>query len=270
MGFNGVRKHQKIEDPRYLYWADRLGLLVWEEMPSAYRFTSRSIDRVTRQWLEILQRDLSHPCIVVWVPFNESWGVPNLPQSAAERTYVQALYYLTKTVDPTRPVVGNDGWEGVATDIIGIHDYEPRSERLAERYHTQRELATLLQRERPGGHVLALGTGPGTAQPIVLSEFGGIALAQGTQTWGYSLVQDAEELEYRYTALLRTVSGLQMLSGFCYTQFADTYQEANGLLYADRTPKFPLERIAAATCASVPEGYPGQTDVKTERQEAPE
>jgi beta-galactosidase/beta-glucuronidase len=79
MGFNGVRKHQKIEDPRYLYWADRLGLLVWAEMPSAYRFTRVAIERLTRQWIEAIERDYSHPCIAAWVPFNESWGVPNLP-----------------------------------------------------------------------------------------------------------------------------------------------------------------------------------------------
>ena len=78
MGFNGVRKHQKIEDPRYLYWADRLGLMVWEEMPSAYRFTRTAIKRTIREWGEAMERDYSHPCIVCWVPFNESWGVPEL------------------------------------------------------------------------------------------------------------------------------------------------------------------------------------------------
>jgi len=134
MGFNGVRKHQKIEDPRYLYWADRMGLLVWEEMPSAYRFTEDSIARLTRQWIDVVERDVSHPCIVAWVPFNESWGVPNLPDIASQRHYVQALYHLTKTLDPTRPVVGNDGWESVTTDIIGVHDYDESAERISARY----------------------------------------------------------------------------------------------------------------------------------------
>ena len=91
MGFNGVRKHQKIEDPRFLYWADALGLLVWEEMPSAYRFTRESIERLTREWTSAMQRDVSHPCIVAWVPFNESWGVPDLPDSPSQRHYVQAF-----------------------------------------------------------------------------------------------------------------------------------------------------------------------------------
>lgn len=121
MGFNGVRKHQKIEDPRFLYWADRLGLFVWEEMPSGYRYTRVSIERVTREWRAAMDRDASHPCVIAWVPFNESWGVPDLPDSPAQRHYVQALYHLTKTLDPTRPVIGNDGWESVATDITGIH-----------------------------------------------------------------------------------------------------------------------------------------------------
>src|SRR4051794_13787822 len=136
MGFNGVRKHQKIEDPRYLHWADRLGLLVWIEMPSAYRFTDRSIARLVKEWIDVVRRDMSHPCVVAWVPFNESWGVPNLPDSKPERHYVEAIYHLTKTLDPSRPVVGNDGWESVATDILGIHDYDGLPERLARRYAT--------------------------------------------------------------------------------------------------------------------------------------
>jgi len=134
MGFNCVRKHQKIEDPRYLYWADRLGLIVWEEMPSAYRFTTRTINRMVREWTEAIERDYSHPCVAVWVPFNESWGVPDLPSTRAHRHAVEALYHLTKTLDPTRPVVGNDGWESSATDIIGIHDYDADPDHLRARY----------------------------------------------------------------------------------------------------------------------------------------
>src|SRR3712207_3684567 len=149
MGFNGVRKHQKIEDPRFLYWADTLGLLVWEEMPSAYRFTPQSVDRLTREWAAVIQRDYSHPCIITWVPFNESWGVPDLPAIAAQRHYVQALYHLTKTLDAERPVIGNDGWESVATDIIAIHDYDDDPDRIARRYETDEVLPNLFRRERP-------------------------------------------------------------------------------------------------------------------------
>jgi hypothetical protein len=251
MGFNGVRKHQKIEDPRYLYWADRIGLLVWVEMPSAYRFTRESIERVTTEWLEVLRRDHSHPCIVVWVPFNESWGVPNLPDNPAHRDYVRALYHLTRTIDPSRPVVGNDGWESVATDVIGIHDYDSQPHRLANRYGSDEVLPALFRHERPAGRLLVLdrqAQHTHTDQPIVLSEFGGIAYSTGEQwSWGYSRCQTPEQLQQHYSDLLRAVNGLPVFCGCCYIQFADTYQEANGLLYPDRTPKFPLSDMARAT-----------------------
>jgi hypothetical protein len=246
MGFNGVRKHQKIEAPRFLYWADRLGLLVWEEMPSAYRFSKRSVERLTEQWMEILHRDVSHPCIMAWVPFNESWGVPNLPDSAPERNYVRALYYLTKTFDPSRPVVGNDGWESVATDIIGIHDYDPNYERMARRYVAHDVVPKLFKRERPAGRALVLEGHSRREHPIVLSEFGGIALSRESGAWGYTRAENVEAFQSALVKLLKTVRKLEALSGFCYTQFTDTYQEANGLLYADRTPKLPLEVIQRA------------------------
>jgi hypothetical protein len=247
MGFNGVRKHQKLEDPRYLYWADVLGLLVWAEMPSAYRFTKESVERVTSEWTAAIERDYSHPCVMAWVPVNESWGVPNLPDNPAERHYVQALYHLTHTLDPTRPVIGNDGWESVATDIIGIHDYDDDPLRLARRYGAHDELPRLFRRERPGGRLLVLEGDRHSELPIVLSEFGGIALSAREGTWGYSRAHDAEEFAGRYERLAQVVHSIGILSGFCYTQFADTYQEANGLLFADRRPKMPLPRIAAAT-----------------------
>ena len=246
MGFNGARKHQKIESPRFLYWADMLGLLVWEEMPSAYRFTRTSIDRLTREWTAAIMRDSSHPYIIAWVPFNESWGVPDLPDSPAQRHYVQALYHLTKTLDPSRPVIGNDGWESVATDIVGIHDYDDQPERIAKRYLVD-EIPRLFKRERPGGRLLLL-QGEVQDQPIMLTEFGGIAFSRDiTHTWGYSRGETEEDFAKRYLHLLKVVRALPVLAGFCYTQFADTYQEANGLLYADRTPKFPIEHIALAT-----------------------
>lgn len=253
LGFNGVRKHQKIECARYLYWADRLGLLVWEEMPSAYRYTTRSIERLTREWPQVIQRDSSHPCIIAWVPFNESWGVPDLPDSPAQRNYVQALYHLTKSLDPTRPVIGNDGWESIATDIIGIHDYDDQPERIGKRYGIHDIEAQLFKRERPGGRMLFVGGDAAWKHPIVLTEFGGIAFGKEKDIWGYSRSETELDLIERYSKLLETVRNLPALAGFCYTQFTDTYQEANGLLYADRTPKAPPEEIALATTGSRPD-----------------
>ena len=253
MGFNGVRKHQKIEDPRYFYWADRLGLLVWEEMPSAYRFTRTAIKRVVREWGEAIERDYSHPCIIVWIPFNESWGVPDLTSQDAQRQAVEALYHLTKTLDPTRPVIGNEGWESSATDIIGIHDYDNNLDHLRQRYGAEIVATELFDRRRPGGRVLTLDGFPHRGQPIMLTEFGGTAFQSQAKAdpgvasiWGYSKAEAQEEFAQMYEELLHTVIHTALFSGFCYTQFADTFQEANGLLNADRSPKIPLERIAAA------------------------
>jgi hypothetical protein len=259
MGFNGVRKHQKIEDPRYLYWADRLGLLVWEEMPSAYRFTDVAIRRTFREWTEAIDRDYSHPCVVVWVPYNESWGVPELPTMRQHRHAVEGLYHLTKTLDTTRPVIGNDGWESSATDIIGIHDYDPTPEHIRQRYGREVDPAQLFDRRRPGGRVLTLDGYPHRGQPIMLTEFGGIAYRRDVEAggvegepakerpWGYSTATTAEDFVARFRDLVVAVVETPLFSGFCYTQFADTFQEVNGLLNADRTPKIPLESIAAAT-----------------------
>ncbi|CAN5723452.1 hypothetical protein BH18ACI5_BH18ACI5_29520 [soil metagenome] len=216
MGFNGVRKHQKIEDPRYLYWADRLGLAVWEEMSSAYRFTPRSVERLTREWADVIARDISHPCIVSWVPINESWGVPNLPDNPRERHYVQALYHLTRTLDSTRPVIGNDGWESVATDIIGIHDYDDRPDRMRKRYLADEVLPRLFKRQRPGGRILVLEGQTHSEQPLMLTEFGGIAFSRDeSHSWGYARARSAEEFELAHRELLDVVRNLQVLSGFC-------------------------------------------------------
>jgi hypothetical protein len=251
MGFNGVRKHQKIEDPRFLYWADRLGLLVWEEMPSAYTFSQQTIERISRQWIEAIHRDVSHPCIVAWVPFNESWGVPNLPVQEAQRKFISGIYGLTKAIDPGRPCIGNDGWEtgAGASDIIGIHDYDADPARLVRRYaHEPGSITSLLKNDMPGNKVLLLEGFTYQSQPIMLTEFGGIAYSKDlAHTWGYSRAGTAHDYALRYYHLMDVVRGLSLFSGWCYTQFTDTYQEANGLLHMDRTPKFPIEQIAVAT-----------------------
>ena len=229
MGFNGVRKHQKVEDPRYLYWADKLGLLVWEEIPSAYRFSRKSINRIVKEWTEVKERDYSHPCIIVCVPFNESWGVPELTSIREHRHAVEALYHLTHTLDSTRPVIGNDGWESSATDIIGIHDYESNPQQLRNRYGLEANMDLLFDRRRPGGRILTLDGYPHKGQPVMLTEFGGIAylkcLVEGMHnSWGYSSVDSDEAFLALYKGLMDVITSSPLISGFCYTQFSDTFQ----------------------------------------------
>jgi hypothetical protein len=183
---------------------------------------------------------------------------------------VEALYHLTKTLDPTRPVVGNDGWESVATDLVGIHDYDESPERIAARYANHERLPRILQRERPGGRAIVLDHEVHVSRgaPVVLSEFGGIALSRdGGGTWGYSRSASPRDFGARYARMLEAVRSLELFAGYCYTQFADTYQEANGLLYADRTPKVPIAQIAAATSGG---GLPTAAEATvTERNGAP-
>ncbi|HUS32309.1 MAG TPA: glycoside hydrolase family 2 TIM barrel-domain containing protein [Kofleriaceae bacterium] len=249
LGFNGVRKHQKLEDPRWLFFCDLYGLLVWEEMPSPYRFTGNAVQRLIAEWTEAIRRDVSHPCICAWVPLNESWGVPDLTTNPAHRDYVRALYHLTKTLDPTRPAVGNDGWEHVATDFVTIHDYASNPAVLRERYATPESVELVLQRQEPGGRAITLAGHSPQEHPVILSEFGGIALIRDDSEhgWGYSRVRDPEQLASAYEGMLRALHACRGLAGFCYTQLTDTFQERNGLLTATRRPKVEVARIAAAT-----------------------
>jgi hypothetical protein len=156
---------------------------------------------------------------------------------------------MTKTLDPTRPVVGNDGWEHVATDLITIHDYASNPTVLRERYATPEAVARVLERQQPGGRALMLPEFSPGQQPVVLSEFGGIALLgdRGDAGWGYSRVESGEDLVVAYEGILRALHACRGIAGFCYTQLTDTFQEKNGLLTMRREPKFELARIAEAT-----------------------
>lgn len=245
LGFNGTRIHQKAEDPRFLGWCDRIGLLVWGEMPSAYEFGERTVGRLTREWLEVLRRDASHPCVVTWVPLNESWGVPDIAQRDDQRHFASALYHLTRAVDGSRPVVSNDGWEHTVSDLWTVHDYDPDGAGLRQRYGDPEALKRSLRGSGPGRRRVLLEDGDERGQPVVLSEFGGLSFAPeaGQQWFGYGVVGSAEDLAARLTGLVETLLDCPEIAGFCYTQLTDTMQERNGLLTEDRKPKLPLEWV---------------------------
>ena len=249
LGFNGLRIHQKVEDPRFLYWCDRLGLIVWGEMANAFTFSRDSVERLTREWLAVVERDISHPCIVAWVPLNESWGVPNLVQDAAQRHFLQSLYHLTKTLDPTRPVIGNDGWEQMDTDIFAIHDYSFSGQTLTDRYASPEALNTTLVHVQPGRRVLSL-TGEVTeGTPFMLTEFGGISYRpqEGESWFGYGTVGDGPTYLAKYKELVESVLSCAPIAGFCYTQLTDTRQETNGLLTEHREHKLDPAAIRTIT-----------------------
>ncbi len=259
LGFNGVRIHQKVEDPRYLYWCDRLGLLVWGEMANAYIFSPTAVEKFTREWLEVVRRDYSHPCIIAWVPLNESWGVPNLEQDRMQRSYVKALYNLTHALDDTRPVIGNDGWEHVVGDVWGIHDYAPNGNTIRERYGSAEAVKQSLEQTQPHYRNIVMPENSHKGEPIMLTEVGGFSLApdQGEAWWGYATAQDNESFLAKYADLMQAILDCPTITGFCYTQLTDTGQETNGLLRADRTPKLDPEAIKAIT-AGPTKAMPGE------------
>jgi beta-galactosidase/beta-glucuronidase len=251
LGFNGVRLHQKVEDPRFLAWCDRLGLLVWAEMPAAYEFSRQTIDRLTREWLEVLERDASHPCVIAWVPVNESWGVPALERSTQQQDLVRALYHLTKAVDPQRVVIGNDGWEQPVTDVVTVHDYTSQGSVLRERYGNREALDHTLDHTQPSHRVILLPGATHENAPVLISEFGGISLdldLDQREGWrGYGGVRTPEQLLAGYQDLVSALLSSPVIAGFCWTQLTDTQQERNGLLTADRKPKVPVEEVRAVT-----------------------
>lgn len=248
MGFNGARKHQKLEDPRFLYWADKMGYLVSSEMANAYLFDVTAADRFTREWTEAVRRDYNHPSIVIWAPINESWGVPDL-LDLRQQNYLKGLYTLTHTLDSTRLVIDNEGWEHTNfTDLFAIHDYARNGELLAARYQSMGEKPTMV----PSNSRKALISGYRyNASPIYLSEFGGIAFIPPGATvppesWGYSGVEKtpADALA-RLTSIYQSIAKLPSFAGFCYTQLTDVEQEVNGLLTFDRAAKFDVKAIKA-------------------------
>jgi beta-galactosidase/beta-glucuronidase len=249
LGFNGARIHQKVEDPRFLYWCDRLGLLIWGEMANAYVFSTTAVERLTREWLEVLARDYSHPCIVTWVPINESWGVPDLPHDPRQRDYLRALYSLTKTLDPTRPVIDNDGWQHAVSDILSVHDYAFDEATLRERYGSVEATERALHEFRPGKHEIMLPGSERTDQPIMITECGGISYKpeEGQAWYGYGTVTSRDAYLAKYREIIEAILDSPTIVGFCYTQFTDTLQETNGLLTEAREHKLDPASVRAIT-----------------------
>jgi beta-galactosidase/beta-glucuronidase len=243
LGFNAVRIHQKVEDPRFLYWCDVVGLMVWGEMANAYQYSTLAVERFTREWLDVVDRDRSHPCVVTWVPLNESWGVPDIALRKDQQAFATALYHLTKAIDPTRPVISNDGWEHTISDILGIHDYALSGEHLVRRYHTSHDVDRIRIGHGPQRRRLLLVPDDEARHPVMLTEFGGISYRpQSGQRWfGYATVTDEGEYLDLVKQLFDAIHDSPELSGFCYTQLTDTLQERNGLLDENRKPKLPVE-----------------------------
>ncbi len=248
MGFNLARKHQKIEDPRYLYWADKLGLMVWAEMPSGRVFSNELIRDLTQEWSEVIKRDRQHPCIVAWVPFNESWGVWHQIKRPEQRALVDALVHLTKAYDSSRLVIGNDGWEFSSGDMWTLHLYEGETQSLSDRLDNLiKDPQSYVTGGENDGRVGALSGAVVDGLPIILTECGGIGFVRGEQKgdeFAYGDLPTTEQaLETQFRQVAKIVNETSALKGFVWTQLTDVQQEINGVLYFNREPKLPVGTI---------------------------
>ena len=238
-GYNGARKHQKTEDARFLYWADVKGLLVWCEAPANYAFSDEGAGHFTREWMEIVRQNYNHPSVITWTPFNESWGIADVKRDRKQQLFTEAVYCLTKSYDAMRPVVCNDGWEHTVSDIITLHDYEENDGDFLKRYRDR--LDAILDNELAHNRVLsAFSAGYGyRGQPIIVSEFGGIAF-DSASGWGYgNKVSSKEEYISRFDRMTSAIKCIDRICGYCYTQLSDVQQEINGIMDIQR--RFKVE-----------------------------
>ncbi|MFQ5805170.1 MAG: sugar-binding domain-containing protein [Phycisphaerae bacterium] len=234
-GFNGARLHQKVFEPRFHYWADRLGYLTWGEGPSfGPNYADPRVNLpIVHEWTQIVRRDRNHPSIIGWCPFNET-----RPEAGPLQN---AIYELVRALDPTRPLIDSSGYykSHPNPDVDCRHDYTQDGDALAARW---------AQIDSPWRFPEQYGI-RSIDRPFFLSEFGGIGwVPEGQEGWGYgNNPQTLEEFYDRYDALMRALQDNRFMFAFGYTQLTDVEQERNGIYYYDRSPKFDMERIRAIT-----------------------
>lgn len=232
MGFNGARLHQKVFEERFIYWADKLGYLVWGEMASwgIDLANPAALERFQTEWLDALERDYNHPSIVGWCPFNET-------NHAQNPEVLRQIYRVTKQIDPTRPCIDTSGYVHTRlTDIHDVHDYDQDPEIFASHYRDRLPSQDEIYKPAETPCVERL------VQPYFVSEYGGIWWNPGQQddvSWGYgNRPRSEEEFIARYKALTETLLNNPDMCAFCYTQLTNVELEVNGLYTYDRKPKF--------------------------------
>lgn len=246
MGFNGCRKHEKAEDPRFLYWADKLGFLVWEGMASFISYTPSAGAQFMREWMEVIQRDYNHPSIIVWDMLNESWGVPQIYHDKIQQHYSCSLYHLAHSLDATRLVISNDGWEMTETDICAIHSYSHGNNDNPKQKEIFADCLKSWEGIESGKIVSHLPFARGfcyKGQPVILTEFGGISNSSSKKGWGYTNTKNEEDFLSEYERITEAIKDSDVICGFCYTQLTDVQQETNGLLDDMHKFKYNPEKI---------------------------
>lgn len=240
-GYNGARLHQKVFEPRFLYWADKLGYLVWGEYPNAgYGNQREGFSAVVNEWTEILLRDRNHPAVIGWCPFNENF------ENSGELQ--RMIWNITKAIDPTRPALESSGWMHTLPhpEVLDAHDYADNPENLRKRWQNYFSAPP----EGPYPPARYLNPSASTSDqgiPFMISEIGGIGWAT-EGGWSYGKGPKTEQEFYaRYKGTIDAMLDNPHLFGFCYTQLTDIEQEKNGLYYYDRKPKFDPQKLREIT-----------------------
>lgn len=253
LGFNGARMHEKVFEERWLYHADRLGYLAWGEFGSwgLNVTTARGLELFLPEWMECVKRDFNHPAIIGWCPFNETFDIPlDAGRHAQDDEVIRQIYLVTKTLDPSRPVIDVSGFYHVQTDIYDLHDYEQVPQVFADHF-SRMKVGDRLYDEKDNRQRYDWKT------PLFMSEYGGTFWkadenARRKQDTAWKRWKDPEseqEVIDRYVGLTTVLLKCPHFCGFCYTQLTDVEQEANGLFTYDRGQKFSpesLQRIRVA------------------------
>ncbi len=233
-GFNGLRTHQKTFDPRFLYWCDKMGVLVWGEIGNTFRFSTNAQLKLINEFTAEIERDYNHPSIIVWAIINEGWGVFDT-DDYRKQNYTLALYHLVKSIDPTRLIVDDDGWWHCKTDLCTKHFYGS-SKRISKSFKREK------RKSSGGGRNTYIKPFEYNNEPIIYSEMGGYGydFHNDVETkWSYGNVNTANDL---FEKVLETMKEFNIrkgwIHGFCYTELYDQFQEINGLLTMEREPKF--------------------------------
>jgi beta-galactosidase/beta-glucuronidase len=239
-GFNGARLHQKVFEPRLLYWADKLGYVVWGEYPSwgLNLGNAEAVGCAAQEWKEVVLRDRNHPSIIGWCPLNETGG-------GEHPAAMQALLSLTQTMDPTRPFLDTSGYVHLypGTDVYDCHDYDQNPASFKARFEMFGLTGTDPWNNNPSDARSAY-----RGQPYFVSEYGGIHLKTDRDTgvagWGYGQA-DLDEYLARYRGLTDVLLDNPNMFGFCYTQLTDIEQEQNGIYFYDREQKYDPALVKA-------------------------
>lgn len=230
LGYNLVRKHIKLEDPRWLHHADRTGMLVWAEPPAPSRFSAEATEAFEAQLGPMVERDGNHPSIVIWGLYNEEWGLDwDIPGSADRSAAAVRAYDALRALDASRPIVENSGWAHVRTDLVDWHYYDEDPGAWAANVAgladgTGEDFPVRLAPDFVAKKSLyGSADHPRTGVPVLNSEYGA----------GFTSLERAWHLRWQTQELRRH----DRFAGYVYTELADVEHEMAGLLDADRRPK---------------------------------